>query len=1364
MLDIPKMLTEEYREALSHCAHCGLCLEACPTYAIFGTEMDSPRGRIALMRAAVRGDLTEEQFLTTFAEHITLCLECRACETACPANVQYGKLIEGARIALEELRQPGVVERAVRWVGMTQLMPHVGQMKLLARLMWLYEVSGLQWLVRTLNFLPQPLHAMEGILPPIPAHYGDYSQPAPAAGEKRGVVAFFYGCIQEAFVGAVNAATIRVLQRNGYEVHFPQSQTCCGAAQWHTGDESLAKKLAKQNIDAFAAYDVIINNAGGCGLTLQEYPDLLKDDPDYAEKAAQFAAKVQDFSEFIAAHLREAPRGALRVRATYSDSCHLRHGQKVIDQPRALLRLIPGLELVELRYPDRCCGSAGIYNIVQNATASAVLDAKMIDIALTGAEIVVTSNTGCHMQLVAGVRRAGLNAKVLHVAELLDLSYAVAERADGKARKRLEAEVRHPKRLLAGPQLPEHWLAWQEQRLKRAVDTPLASLKAQLDPGQVLDDSVELLTYYADSGVDRAKPLGVFFPYTTADVQTVVRWAREHATPLIARGAGTGLAGGAVALRDGLLTSFSLMKRLLDFDVEGRSAVVQAGMVNLRLDEIAQAEGLYFPPDPASGRTATIGGNLGMNAGGPHCFKYGVTTNYVLGLEAVLADGRRVRLGGPALDYPELDLVGLFTGAEGTLGMVTEATVRLVRNPPAVKTLLAAFESVAQAGAAVSAVIAAGLVPAAMEMMGQSMMRIIEEYNHPGLPLDAGAVIIMDVDGYPASVDPQMAELQAVLAANGVQEMRVAQTAAERDKLWYARKSCSGALASVSLDHYTVDGSVPRSKLAETLREVIQICEKWELPVVFLLHAGDGNLHPMVLVTDPEDEAFLHRLHAGGREMAALFVAKGGTITGEHGVGIEKRDFMPLMYTPDELDMMREIKRLFDPTGLLNPDKIFPVENHELRITNYELRINGSTDQRIGGSADQRIDDSALSPQSSILSPQPSVLSPQSSVLSTSSGIEHPASVEEAAELIRAWTAAGQRIRVRGAGTKSGLFPAADVTLATEKLRGVRAYARDDLYITVGAGTTLDEMQDYLAADGMWTPVLSPWPDATVGGMVASNFNAPLRMRYGGIRDLVLAATAVLPDGRILRAGRPVMKNVAGYDLVKVFIGSYGALGLITDVTFKLSPRPRERTTYAISVNNLLRGVAWCKRLMRGALVASSVLLCRNCPLPGVDSDYVLLYTAEGLPEDVQTEIAEVREALQETLPPTMVGIAQSGNDVWAAWMRTPPAHGFMLRLGFAPKDLPDAISLVLSASAERCAFLADFAAGHLYVRGNVDLRAVRNVARQRGGYAVVLNADPALRDSLDLWGHTPDALDMMRALKAQWDPQGLFNPGAFIV
>ena len=1326
MLELKKMLTEEYRELLAQCSHCGLCLETCPTYAIFGTEMDAPRGRIALMRAAVDGKIGHQDFLDTFGEHITLCLECRACETACPSGVQYGKLIEGARIDLEDLRKPGLAERFVKWVGMEQLMPHVGQMKLLARVMWVYQALGLQSLVRTVNLLPQPLHAMEGILPPLSAGYQKYDQPALPLGEKRGTVAFFYGCIQEAFLAAVNASTIRVLQRNGYEVHFPQSQTCCGAAQWHTGAEDLAMQLAKQNIDTFEDYDVVINNAGGCGLTLKEYPDLLKEDVVYASKSVEFAAKVQDFSEFMFDHLHVAPQGALNVRATYSDSCHLRHGQGVINQPRELLKKIPGLELIELPHPDRCCGSAGIYNIVQYDTANAVLAAKMEDIAATGVDVVVTSNTGCHMQLVSGVRKAELNTKVLHIAEMLDLSY----RADDR---RLRAQVRHPSPIFRGPSEPDRWLAWQDRRMRRRKDTPLMSLKRELEPGQVLDDPVELLTYEADGGVDRGTPVGVVFPYSPEDVQTVMRWSKDQKVPVIVRGAGTGLAGGSVPLQHGLLLGVSHLKKLLDMDVIGRSAVVEPGIVNLTLDTIARGEGLYFPPDPASGRAATVGGNIGANAGGPHCFKYGVTSNYITGLKAVLADGRLFKFGGRALDYPELDFVGLFTGSEGTLGILTEASVRLVGDPPAVRTMLAAFESVAQAGEAVSAIIAAGLVPATLEMMGQRIMRIIEDYNHPGLPVDSGAVIIIDVDGYPESMQSQLDEVQGVLQANGAEEVRVAQSEEERTNIWKARKSAAGALARVALDHYTVDGTVPRSLLADTLRETITICEDLDLPVVFLLHAGDGNLHPMVLVSDREDEEFLQRLHEGGKRMSEVFLAKGGTITGEHGVGFEKREFMSMMYSVDELDAMREIKHIFDPEGRLNPDKVFP----SLSIKE-ESESPGDDDARV----------TASFPMGSDIKPV----------------WVSPKSAEEAAEILRSCAQNGNQVHITGAKQGSDEGHNADVVLSTSALSGILNYSLDDLTITVGAGTLVRDVQSQLSDDGMWVPMQSPWDYATIGGLVSSGLNAPLRMRYGGLRDIVQAMTVVLADGRILRYGRPVMKNVAGYDMIKLFIGAYGSLGLITDVSFKLSPAPRTRHTLVVPMSDMETGMRVGQHLFRKSLIASSVLLCQNVNLPPFVEDNALIYTVEGLVEDVNAEIRQAGEILPAENIEQSEKCDPSGSDIWAEWIRSlVPAgqqSGMLLKIGLPPKDLPALMHNGLEDVIMNSPSMIDFANGHIYSYGVFDLAKIREITAQYEGYAVLLQSFPGQ----DRWGYAPETLSLMKEIKRGWDPKGILNQGEFVL
>jgi glycolate oxidase iron-sulfur subunit len=418
--------TSQFQSNLAQCIHCGLCLQACPTYRLWGTETDAPRGRISLMRAASGGRLSVDDFVTGFPQHIDFCLACRSCESACPSGVRYGALVEQVRIFVETNRKPGWGERFLRWIGLQQLMPRPRRLRWLAGALYLYQEIGLQSLVRRLKFLPGTLQAMEALLPPLQAPSRMNEAPPLVVNTSRGRLLLFTGCIQDGFLNPVNRATRRVLACNGYEVVSPIDQTCCGAAHLHLGDLEMARKLARQNIEAFEqAGDqaVIICNAGGCGLSLKEYPHLLAGDPNYAARAVEFSARVQDVCEFLSAHLTVPPKGRLPLRATYADSCHLRHGQKIVNEPRDLLRQINGLELVELQSPDQCCGSAGVYNFVHPGPAGEILKAKLADIAATGAELIVASNPGCQLQLIAGVRQVGMKAQVLHVVEVLDRAY-----------------------------------------------------------------------------------------------------------------------------------------------------------------------------------------------------------------------------------------------------------------------------------------------------------------------------------------------------------------------------------------------------------------------------------------------------------------------------------------------------------------------------------------------------------------------------------------------------------------------------------------------------------------------------------------------------------------------------------------------------------------------------------------------------------------------------------------------------------------------------------------------------------------------------------------------------------------------------
>jgi len=408
---------------LYQCVHCGLCLNQCPTYRALGLEPESPRGRIHLVRAAAEGriDLTER-----LKDHLYLCLLCRACETACPSGVQYGHIAETAR---EQLGPPGTpFTRSVLNFVFTQLLPYPNRLRLAANFLRFYQRTGLQLLMRSL--LPKKLREMDSMLPSISQSlFQPKAQVLPAIGERRAKVAMLNGCVMPLLFGDVNEATVRVLRHNGCDVVFPENQICCGALNTHNGESAAAKKMARQNIDAFldAGVDAVIVNAAGCGAAMKEYGHLLRDDSTYAERAKRFSSLVKDASEFLAALGLVGRLAPLDLTVTYQDPCHLAHGQRVRSQPRALLQAIPGIKFIEMEGSDRCCGSAGIYNITHPGMSQHLLKEKMQAVAETKAEAVVAPNPGCMIQLRYGAQRYGPDAKVFHLMDLLDRAYANAE-------------------------------------------------------------------------------------------------------------------------------------------------------------------------------------------------------------------------------------------------------------------------------------------------------------------------------------------------------------------------------------------------------------------------------------------------------------------------------------------------------------------------------------------------------------------------------------------------------------------------------------------------------------------------------------------------------------------------------------------------------------------------------------------------------------------------------------------------------------------------------------------------------------------------------------------------------------------------
>ncbi len=452
----------------------------------------------------------------------------------------------------------------------------------------------------------------------------------------------------------------------------------------------------------------------------------------------------------------------------------------------------------------------------------------------------------------------------------------------------------------------------------------IGELRALLGDDGVLASEAARFTYEADAlTLERHLPDVVVLPRSTDEVAALVRWARTHALPVTPRGAGTGLAGGATPEQGGLVLSVNRMDRVLEVDAERMVARVQPGLVNLWLSNQVAPLGLYYAPDPASQQVSTIGGNVATNAGGPHCLKYGVTFNHVLGLTAVLHDGAVVTLGGPAPDAPGADLAALITGSEGTLAIVTEIVVRLCPRPEDVRTVLFDFPTVEDACRAVSAVIARGIVPAAMEIMDQHTTALVEDWLHLGLPTDAGGVLLIEVDGPAVSLPPQVDAIVALAHAHGARSTRVAKDTAERLALWKGRKSAFGAYGRTASGFYIMDGVVPRTRLAEALASIYAMCRERGLAAGNVFHAGDGNLHPHVLF-DAADPAAQQAALEVSHEILRMCIRMGGTISGEHGVGIEKRPMMAELYAPEDLEVMARVRTALNPDARLNPGKILP--------------------------------------------------------------------------------------------------------------------------------------------------------------------------------------------------------------------------------------------------------------------------------------------------------------------------------------------------------------------------------------------------------------------------------------------------------
>ena len=972
----------------------------------------------------------------------------------------------------------------------------------------------------------------------------------------------------------------------------------------------------------------------------------------------------------------------------------------------------------------------------------------------------------------------------------------------------------------------------------------IADLSAIVGRTNVLTAPDELLVYECD-GLPQHKhpPRAVIFPDSTEQVSEILKLlAREHIS-FAPRGAGTGLSGGALAVHRGVVIELARMRRILSIDTENNLAVVQTGLVNAHLSRALAPHGLYYVPDPSSQPACTIGGNIAENAGGIHCLKYGTTTDHVLGARVVLSDGQVVDLGGGGVQKPGYDLLGVFIGSEGTFGIATEATLKLSAIPPAVRTLLADFTDVNDASRAVSAIIAAGLIPAALEMLDGAIIRAIEaSVFAAGLPRDAEAALLIELDGIEAGLDYEAEQVETICREHGARQVRRAADENERKKLWAARKGAFGAVGRLSPDVMIQDAVVPRSRLPEVLAETYRISSQYNLLLANVFHAGDGNLHPLICF-DVRRGDDLERVRQAGREIMEACVRAGGSITGEHGVGLDKSSYLPLIFSEDDMMAMLQVRAAFDPSGLCNPGKIIPTPRGcgEARAVATVEAASGSTAAAIASLAARSSTNSSLPKQEGrSLSPPRNERAAQAPAISAAphggrtsamharvatklneeriaqelarivgsknvdklsasnlifaSGgkvpegrklVASPASEAEAAEVMKLAARHTLAVFPMGAGTWLDVgnpVHGGGIVVSTSRLARILKHEPADLVASADAGVTLADFQNQIARSGQWLPIDPPDDGrATLGGVVATGVGGVQAFSFGRPRAFVIGMRVVLSDGRSIKAGGKVVKNVAGYDLCKLFTGSYGTLGLITELTFKLRPLPAQ--TRAIMAYGPLDSLTTGARALSAAHLspqAIEILSPRFAAFLQVGkstSDHVLLIRFAGSSQPVIHQTALALATLRRIENVSCSTFAGDEEVLWRGLAATPLrlVDHLVSRAGVLPTRLSEFLAELLQldeASHPQLMWHAGVREGRVrviakspvYYREAVRaLERLRTKAEALGGNLVVENASPEIKAEFDSWGSSGSSFDLMKRVKEQLDPEGLFSPGRFV-
>lgn len=910
-------------------------------------------------------------------------------------------------------------------------------------------------------------------------------------------------------------------------------------------------------------------------------------------------------------------------------------------------------------------------------------------------------------------------------------------------------------------------------------------LRAVVGSNGVVTDGVALDTYDVDASMlSGQRPLVAVLPRDSSQVAQIVRLAAQADSPIVPRGAGTGISGGAIPMRGGTIISTSRMDKIERVDIRNRQATVQTGLVNIELTNHVSALGFQFAPDPSSQRACTIGGNIAENAGGPHCLKYGVTSNHILAVEVVLHDGTILWTGDGITDASGYDLTGLMVGSEGTFGFVTRAIVRLTRLPEDNRVVMALFSDMVSSGEAVSEVVARGHLPTSLEVMDASAIRAVNNAYQLGLPDTARAALIIEVDGVTDGLDKTLTELIEICEAKGAFEVRPARTAEEQARVWAARKSVAGAVGRLAPAYYLVDTVVPRTRLPLMMDHVERLGKEYDLEIVNVFHAGDGNLHPLVLY-DSRNPDQTHRAHIVANRVVELSIEQGGAISGEHGVGAEKQEYMPMLFDEADLQSMAAMYAIFNPENRFNPAKMFPKEMNPLAMA--KQRRERMTAQMGTQNA------SVLKNELERILGTEHLLTDDNTAAYTVQGhapsfVTFPKDVAQLSEVMALCHYVGALVVPWGGGTQQNQgcpVQSPDVVVVTRRMDEVITYEPDDLTISVGAGMTLGELQAILAKHNQMLPIEAPLAnDATLGGLVATATDGPRRLGYGTLRDLLLGVTLIEADGAVIRNGGQVVKNVSGYDLLKLFHGSHGTLGVMTSISLKTLPRPSDDATFIASFPERNAAMAALNELAATQLTPTAVEYLQGWDATTQEAQpYTFHQEATYLVVRVEGSVASCERHLRDLKDIVARHHVQEthvfrGDEQDTTW-RTIADHTAiksitdgeaMIRIAVPTGELATAMDYLDEYTTRHgmtysCNARALNGVIYAHVHGSGEqLRTLQQALVTRWKHSHLLACDPAAKTGMPIWGKLPEGLELMAAIKQAFDPANRLNPGRYIV